>query len=1086
VSLLWPERDSQATVMIQRRSVGRILAEEAGGYAVVQWIDPASLPRDVQLARKGRSTFSGSGKRRMLLREKLARGSVVLLVPPRVEPAAPPPRENGTSGPQMTSASTRGRAGSVSLGSSVRLDIPSKSVWGGVTKDLLVEAGEFVSPGDIWPAFRSDNGGIGCQWPCHLGGGAMVCLPLWEAAGRMPVVEDVEARLSSIAHGTLPSATPTPPVAHPVEGASRAPAPADVSVSAAEGTRPVPRSTRSSVSATEGTRPTPPSWQAMGKASLQRECVGRHVKRRSSLVGEWINVFWPADDRWYVGQVAAFSDHSKVSVSGLQLRSVAKAVCVQKHHVVFTDGDSRWYALHTKEWYPLLPLREQAVGGRVLINLRSAKHWGVFDVTGFHPEDSTHEFLRFDPEAHEGVPRENFCASLHTLDHRWVANPVKFPPGGSAAGLHGRRIWLHTARDVLRPGTLLRPTPLGVLVAQGRNGLDDRAFDKDDDLSSLGRGDPLVQPWIDGTAGDCYITVSLDQGGSLAVPLSTLQFVWKEEDAMMTALAPYYDDSPPYPAIPGKELPERLYLTDFAPIAHPSGLENLGNSCYLNAVLQALAHSMPLTLYVVSKAFPYHINATNSEGTRGRLAMAYSALCHTVWSGHTLMTSPSGVKAALTMRDSMFDGIEQHDAHELLVSFLDALHEDLSVPDHRASLLAATDAANSSPATSRRELPPLSLPDDATPRREDTASPGRVFEPATTPRRPRGDSTPAVASPASILPFEPTPARETPRRFLDMPSHTTSVVKKTMFLNTVARTACCNCGFCDVRPGPRGGEMLPPLSLDATSEDKVPRAMLQAVATGIRIASKAKSVPSHSSLVDRTKPKTSPRTDGATAVTALLLHSPPLHGEDEATWRTRRLEAAKEWLKEQSAATPGWAERKRPIPLVQCLAQYFSPTVMEGRRCPRCSMSGVTLDRHCLIFPLAPIVVIVLKRFSFASGGVCVKRTDPVAFPVRGLDLAPFAEPGPRPHAAIPYDLFALVMHLGRADSGHYVTVACPSSVASRADLGSSKWVMFDDTVVETLKNESFFRSDRAREDAYMLFYVRRRQSLAASAVATE
>mmetsp|Transcript_7503 Transcript_7503/g.21917 ORF Transcript_7503/g.21917 Transcript_7503/m.21917 type:complete len:1185 (+) Transcript_7503:311-3865(+) len=111
------------------------------------------------------------------------------------------------------------------------------------------------------------------------------------------------------------------------------------------------------------------------------------------------------------------------------------------------------------------------------------------------------------------------------------------------------------------------------------------------------------------------------------------------------------------------------------------GLNNLGNTCFMNSALQCLSHSTPITRYFLSGGFKKDINPDNPLGTGGKLALAYHSTIQGLWmnasKGHT-STSPTDLKRAIALFAPRFAGYQQHDAQEFLAYLLDGLHEDLN------------------------------------------------------------------------------------------------------------------------------------------------------------------------------------------------------------------------------------------------------------------------------------------------------------------------------------------------------------------------------------------------------------------------
>ncbi|XP_057225912.1 inactive ubiquitin carboxyl-terminal hydrolase 50 [Malurus melanocephalus] len=110
---------------------------------------------------------------------------------------------------------------------------------------------------------------------------------------------------------------------------------------------------------------------------------------------------------------------------------------------------------------------------------------------------------------------------------------------------------------------------------------------------------------------------------------------------------------------------------------HPglTGLQNLENTCYMNAVLQCLCSLTPLVQYFLSGRWNIDLHEEVGES-----AIAFGCLMSDMWHGEFDYVSPEAFHSVFGKRYPVFSRRAQHDAQEFLICVLDDLHQAFKEP----------------------------------------------------------------------------------------------------------------------------------------------------------------------------------------------------------------------------------------------------------------------------------------------------------------------------------------------------------------------------------------------------------------------
>ena len=112
-----------------------------------------------------------------------------------------------------------------------------------------------------------------------------------------------------------------------------------------------------------------------------------------------------------------------------------------------------------------------------------------------------------------------------------------------------------------------------------------------------------------------------------------------------------------------------------------TGLKNLGNTSYLNSIIQCLSNTPELMYYYISDLYKRDIKISDVKkkgAVPGKLSKEFADLLGKLWIDNKKVANPQIFKYAICDLINIFNNNNQHDSSELLMFLLNFLHEEIN------------------------------------------------------------------------------------------------------------------------------------------------------------------------------------------------------------------------------------------------------------------------------------------------------------------------------------------------------------------------------------------------------------------------
>uniref|UniRef100_A0AAQ5YAJ0 Ubiquitin carboxyl-terminal hydrolase n=1 Tax=Amphiprion ocellaris TaxID=80972 RepID=A0AAQ5YAJ0_AMPOC len=470
-----------------------------------------------------------------------------------------------------------------------------------------------------------------------------------------------------------------------------------------------------------------------------------------------------------------------------------------------------------------------------------------------------------------------------------------------------------------------------------------------------------------------------------------------------------------------------------------TGLKNIGNTCYMNAALQALSNCPPLTQFFLE------CGGLVRTDKKPALCKSYQKLVSDLWhKNRPSYVVPTNLFQGIKAINPMFRGYSQQDSQEFLRCLMDQLHEELKEP-----LAEPYDQSNGNVMmddTNEAEML-IPEPDEIQANREWQKEKNMINDlypdidkdvDTTT------ETTPIISSQGAIKAQSRTSGKHVEEQGrISFPGH----IPKMSSSPPKAPS-----GWPSLNPAHKKVTTFSP---PKNKRQKKYRSVISDVFDGTIVSSvQCLTCDRVSVTLENFQDISLPipgkedlaKLHSSTHQTSLVKAGSCGEAYAPQGWIAFVMEYIKSWF---------WGP---VVTLQDCLAAFFARDELKGDNmysCEKCKKlrNGV---KFCKMQSLPEILCIHLKRFRHELM-FSTKISTHVSFPLEGLDLQPFLAKDSSAQTTN-YDLLSVICHHGTASSGHYIAY-CRNDV-------NNLWYEFDDQSV-TEVSESCVQN----AEAYVLFY---------------